>query len=110
MRASGRPTGAGTRVLKKFHEALRLPRAPALLEELAGERALLPCWKALAPLVGLRAFEEAADDLRARAAATAVDLGCPLIQSQLGWAGYDLDEIDEIRACVDVFHYQNAKL
>ena len=58
----------------------------------------------------MRAFEEAADDLRARAARFAVDLGCPLIETQLEWAGYDLDEIDEIRGQVDIFHYLDAKL
>src|SRR5439155_6803163 len=52
----------------------------------------------------------AADDLRARAARTAVELGCPLIETQLEWAGYDLDDIDEIRGMVDVFHYLDAKL
>jgi hypothetical protein len=60
--------------------------------------------------VRLRAFEEAADELRAKAARTAVDLGCPLIETQLEWAGYDLDQIDEIRGQVNVFHYQNAKV
>jgi hypothetical protein len=39
-----------------------------------------------------------------------VDLGCPLIETQLEWAGYDVDEIDEIRGQVDVFHYLDAKL
>src|SRR5207302_4428468 len=89
---------------------LRVPRVPLLFRALAGEKALLPCWKALRPAVRLRAFEEGADDLRARAARAAVELGCPLIETQLEWAGYDLDEIDEIRGQVDVFHYVDAKL
>jgi hypothetical protein len=58
----------------------------------------------------LRAFEEGADELRARAVRAAVELGCPLIETQLEWAGYDLDEIDEIRGQVNIFHYQDAKL
>lgn len=89
---------------------LRVPRVPLLFRALAGEKALLPCWKALRPAVRLRAFEEGADELRARAARAAVEMGCPLIETQLEWAGYDVDEIDEIRAQVNIFHYQNAKL
>jgi len=89
---------------------LRLPRVPLLFRALAGERALLPCWQALRPAVRLRAFEEGADELRAQAARAAVDMGCPLIETQLEWAGYDVDEIDEIRGQVNIFHYQNAKL
>ena len=89
---------------------MRVGRVPLLFKALAAEKALLPCWNALRPAIRVRAFEEAADDLRARAAAFAVDLGCPLIETQLEWAGYDLDEIDEIRGQVDVFHYLDAKL
>jgi hypothetical protein len=89
---------------------LRVPRVPMLFRALAAQKALLPCWHALRPSIRLRAFEEAADDLRARAAQAAVDLGCPLIETQLGWAGYDADQVDEIRGQVNIFHYQNAKL
>jgi len=89
---------------------LRVPRVPLLFRALAGEKALLPCWQAMRPAVRLRAFEEGADELRASAARAAVEMGCPLIETQLEWAGYDVDEIDEIRSQVNVFHYQNAKL
>ena len=89
---------------------MRVGRVPLLFKALAAEKALLPCWHALRPAIRVRAFEEAADDLRTRAARAAVDLGCPLIETQLEWAGYDLDEIDEIRGQVDVFHYLDAKL
>jgi len=89
---------------------LRVARVPLLFRALAGEKALLPCWQALRPAVRLRAFEEGADELRARAARAAVELGSPLIETQLEWAGYDVDEIDEIRGQVNIFHYQNAKL
>src|ERR1700682_1475923 len=89
---------------------LRIGRVPVLFRALAAEKALLPCWQALRTAVRLRAFEEAADDLRARAAQAAVELGCPLIETQLEWAGYDLDEIDEIRGQVDVFHYLDPKM
>ena len=89
---------------------LRVGRVPLLFKALAAEKGLLPCWHSLRPAIRVRAFEEAADDLRARAARIAVDLGCPLIETQLEWAGYDVDEIDEIRGQVDIFHYINAKL
>ena len=89
---------------------LRVPRVPLIFRALAGEKALLPCWQALRPAVRLRAFEEGADELRAMAARSVVEMGCPLIETQLEWAGYDVDEIDEIRAQVNIFHYQNAKL
>src|SRR5438093_12623495 len=88
---------------------LRVPRVPLLFRALAGEKALLPCWKALRPAVRLRAFEEGADELRARAARAAVEMGCPLIETQLEGAGYDVDAIDEIPAKVDLLHSQNAK-
>src|SRR5947207_11942063 len=89
---------------------MRIGRVPLFFKALAAEKALIPCWQAMRPAIRVRAFEEAADDLRARAARTAVDLGCPLIETQLEWAGYDVDEIDEIRGQVDVFHYVDAKL
>jgi hypothetical protein len=89
---------------------MRVGRVPLLFKALAAEKALVPCWNAIRPAIRVRAFEEAADDLRARAARFAVDLGCPLIETQLEWAGYDVDEIDEIRGQVDVFHYLDAKL
>ncbi len=89
---------------------MRVGRVPLIFKALAAEKALGPCWNALRPAIRVRAFEEAADDLRARAARAAVELGCPLIETQLEWAGYDVDEIDEIRGQVDIFHYVDAKL
>jgi Halocarboxylic acid dehydrogenase DehI len=89
---------------------MRIGRVPLFFKALAAEKALIPCWQAMRPAIRVRAFEEAADDLRARAARAAVDLGCPLIETQLEWAGYDVDEIDQIRGQVDIFHYINAKL
>ena len=89
---------------------IRVGRVPLLFKALAAERALLPCWQAIRPAIRVRAFEEAADDLRIRAARAAVELGCPLIETLLEWAGYDLDEIDEIRGMVDVFHYLDPKI
>src|SRR5438874_1268422 len=89
---------------------MRVGRVPLLFKALAAEKALVPCFNAIRPVIRVRAFEEAADDLRIRAARAAVDLGCPLIETQLEWAGYDVDEIDEIRGQVDIFHYLDAKL
>jgi hypothetical protein len=89
---------------------MRVPRVPLFFRALAGEKALLACFQALRPAIRLRAFEEAADELRAKAVRAAVELGCPLIETQLEWAGYDLDEIDEIRGQVNVFHYQDPKI
>jgi|GEM_PF-958135 len=89
---------------------MRIGRVPVLFKALAAEKALGTFWNAIRPAVRLRAFEEAADDLRVRAAAAAVDLGCPLIETQLEHSGYDLDEIDEIRGQVNIFHYQDPKL
>ena len=89
---------------------VRVGRVPLLFRALAAEKALQPCWQALRPAMRVRAFEEAADDLRTHAARAAVDLGCPLIETQLEWAGYDVDQIDEIRGQVDIFHYLDAKM
>src|SRR5258708_1359209 len=89
---------------------VRIGRVPLLFRALAAQKALLPCWNALRPAIRVRAFEEAADDLRIRAARAAVELGCPLIETQLEWAGYDVDQIDEIRGQVDIFHYVDTKL
>jgi hypothetical protein len=89
---------------------MRIGRVPLLFKALAAEKALIPCWQVMRPAIRVRAFEEAADDLRARAARAAVELGCPLIETQLEWAGYDVDEIDQIRGQVDIFHYIDAKL
>src|SRR5260370_32831124 len=80
---------------------MRIGRVPVLFRALAAEKALLPCWQALRPAVRLRAFEEAPDDLRAKAALAAVALGCPLIETHLEWACHGLDEIHGIPGLVD---------
>src|SRR5438477_12547771 len=76
---------------------MRIGRVPLIFKALAAEKALVPCWHAIRPAIRVRAFEEAADDLRVKAARFAVDLGCPLIETPHGWAGFDVDELDEIR-------------
>ena len=45
---------------------MRVGRVPLLFKALAAEKALVPCWNALRPAIRVRAFEEAADDMRAR--------------------------------------------
>src|SRR6267378_628052 len=51
---------------------MRVGRVPLLFKALAAEKALVPCWNALRPAIRVRAFEEAADDMRARAARASV--------------------------------------
>ena len=110
MQAGDQAAQAQGDTLERFRKALRLAKVPALLEELQAAKAADVVFAALEPAISLRAFEEAADDLRGRAARDAVELGCPLIETKLEHAGYDMDEIDEIRLHVDVFHYADAKL
>src|SRR5207249_11543700 len=84
---------------------VRVGRVPLLFNALAAEKALMPCWAALRPAIRVRALEEAADDLRANAARLAVDLGCPLIEAQLEWAGHDVHEIRQPRRQVRRCHF-----
>src|SRR5207249_11995668 len=76
---------------------VRVARVPHLFKALAAEKALMPCWAALRPAIRVRAFADAADDLRAKAAPLAADLECPLIETPLAWAGYDVDDVHQIR-------------
>src|SRR5947199_8922908 len=65
---------------------VRAGRVPLLFKALAAEKALGPCWNTLRPAIRVRAFEEAADDLRARAARAGVGRGCPLVDPQVDCA------------------------
>src|SRR5438552_12973527 len=69
---------------------MRVPRVPLFFRALAGEKALVACFQALRPAIRLRAFEEAGDELRAKAVRAAVDRGCPLTGAPRGWAGSDV--------------------
>ena len=71
--------------------------------------AVRAAWRQLRPNVVTRAFEEAADDLRARLATAAFELGTPLIETVLLSIGLDVDDVDTIRDQVDLFHYTDAK-
>ncbi|MBO9463680.1 hypothetical protein J7443_00420 [Tropicibacter sp. R15_0] len=64
-------------------------------------------WSALKPLVGSDAFTRACHDLREQAEQEAVALSPPSISGRLGEIGYDQREIEEIRACNEVFSAGN---
>lgn len=100
---------AGT--YRDIRHALRIGYVPLLLRALAPvPGALRAAWVALRPNVATRAFEEAGDDLRAELARAAVDLGTPLIEPLLAANGSDVDEVDELREQVQLFHYADPKL
>lgn len=94
-----------------IRQVLRTTYVPLLFRLLAPEPALLKgTWKVLRPALATRAFEEAADDLRAFLARTAVELGTPLIEPVLASDGLDVDDLDDIRGQVAIFHYTDPKL
>jgi len=98
-------------LFRDIRRELRLTYVPLLFRTLAAHRgALRAVWEQLRPNVATRAFETLADELRARLATQAVDLGVPLIEPVLSSVGLDVDEIDEIREQVDLFHYADPKV
>lgn len=64
-------------------------------------------WSALEPVVSSAAFAEACADLRACAETEAATMTPPSILQRLRAAGYAEAEIDEIRACNEVFSTGN---
>lgn len=64
-------------------------------------------WSALEPVVRSSAFAEACQALRAAAEREAQGLRPPRISSRLAALGYSPGEIDEIRACNEVFSVGN---
>ncbi|MEL6310856.1 MAG: hypothetical protein AAFQ17_00585 [Pseudomonadota bacterium] len=64
-------------------------------------------WSALEPVVGGAAFAEACAELRECAEAEAAALAPSTIPSRLREVGYAQPEIDEIRACNEVFSAGN---
>lgn len=64
-------------------------------------------WSALEPVVATTAFAEACATLRACAEREADALTPPPIQPRLAEMGYDAREMDEIRACNEVFSAGN---
>ena len=64
-------------------------------------------WSALKPVVGLNAFAEACRTLRSAAEKEAKELRPPPISARLDALGYSRREIDEVRACNEVFSVGN---
>jgi hypothetical protein len=90
---------------------LRLPFVPLLFRALAPHPgALRACWDQLRPNIATLPFEALADRLRIALAHAAVNLGTPLIEPVLASAGLDVNDTDEIREQVDLFHYADPKV
>jgi hypothetical protein len=97
-------------VYRDIRHCLRTSFVPLLFRSLAPHRGVLrTVWRVLRPNVITRAFEEATNDMRAALATSAVDLGTRLIEPVLASAGVDVDEIEEVREQVDLFHYTDPK-
>lgn len=64
-------------------------------------------WSALAPVVGHEVFARSCQQLRERAEEAASALGPASIRAHLTDLGYDDREVDEIRACNEVFSAGN---
>jgi len=64
-------------------------------------------WSALEPLAGSDAFTRACHDLRDQAEREAAALSPPSILGRLGKMGYDQRELDQIRACNEIFSAGN---
>lgn len=94
-----------------IRHCLRTSFVPLLFRAIAPQRqALRILWRTLRPNVVTRFFEEASDDLRAHIANLAVDMGTPLIEPVLLGEGLDVDDLDDVRAQVDIFHYVDPKV
>ncbi len=96
---------------RDIKHSLRLSYVPLFFQALAPVHgALKAVWRELKPNARTRAFEEAAEDLRVELVHAAVDLGTPLIEPVLQSAGFDVDELDELRDQVLLFQYADPKL
>jgi len=110
IREGEAPAGLAA-VYVDIRHVLRLSYVPLLFRAAAATPgAMRAVWPRLRPAFAVRAFEEAADDLRAHLATAAVDLGTPLIEPVLAAAGFDEDDVDEVRQQIDLFHYADAKV
>jgi hypothetical protein len=95
---------------RDIRHCLRTSFVPLFFRTLAPHRGLLRAvWQQLRPNVITRAFEEEASDMRAALATSAVNLGTRLIEPVLASAGVDVDELDELREQVNLFHYTDPK-
>lgn len=96
---------------RDIRHCLRTTYVPLPFRVLAAHRGVLRAvWEQLRPNVITRAFEESASDLRGALARASVGLGTRLIEPVLSSAGIDVDELDEVREQVDLFHYTDPKI
>lgn len=94
-----------------IRHCLRVSFVPLLFRAIAPQPgALKLLWRQLRPNVTTRAFENSADALRARLATTSVNLGTGLIEPVLLSNGLDVDDLDDLRQQIDIFHYVDPKL
>lgn len=109
IREGEAPVGVAS-AYRDIRQELRATYVPLFFRVLAVHRGTLRgVWEQLRPNVATQAFEVLADDLRARLAVAAVDLGTPLIEPVLTSAGFDVDDLDDLREQVDLFHYVDPK-
>lgn len=94
-----------------IRHCLRVSFVPLLFRAIAAQpQALRILWQQLRPNVLTRAFEESSDALRERLARAATNHGTGLIEPVLLSSGLDVDDIDDVREQVAVFHYLDPKL
>lgn len=96
------------RVLHEMKQTLRVTGLDVTVRTWAGfERFLVGMWEALEPSAGTRAFEAAADEVRAQA------VGAVEAWERLGaWEAVPLGESQryQLRAAIELYHDMNAKM
>ncbi|WNG32468.1 hypothetical protein F0U61_01730 [Archangium violaceum] len=96
------------RVLYEMRQSLRVTGLDVTVRTWAGfERFLVGMWEAMGPNTETRAFESAADEVRAQAAEAVNRLG------RLGaWAAVRLGESQryQLRGALELYHYLNPKM
>jgi hypothetical protein len=106
----GEAPAAVAGIYRDIRQELRSTYVPLFFRVLAVHRGCLRAvWDQLRPNVATQAFEALSDELRARLAVAAVDLGTPLIEPVLTGSGFDVDDLDDLREQVDLFHYVDPK-
>ncbi len=111
-RSAARPPDTGAldvdRVYHEIRQCLRITGVPRYFDAWAEKPRLLGAvWLGARPAVETRAFEEAADRVRAEAVALADPMGR---LSALGRAGLGESQAFQAQAAVLLFHYLDAKL
>ena len=100
---------AGT--YRDIRHCLRTSYVPLTFRTLAPHRGVLRAtWQQLKPNVVTRAFEELSSDMRAALAKAPTDMGTRLIEPVLASNGVDVDELDEVREQINLFHYTEPKV